>query len=122
MKTVLLSSHFRRRVCTVVGVVLAALAGQPALVAAQGVPTGPLAATYPVIVNVQGHLFDVFFTPGERVERGQLLAKVERADGSMYYISAPVAGRIAAARLATGNYLSARTVLTTVAVRSAPVQ
>ena len=121
MITLLLSARLHQRVGAVATLAILALVTQPANVAAQGVPIGPLATTYPVVVKAQGHLADIFFSPGERVKRGQLLAKVELANGSAYYVNAPVAGRVAAARLQPGYYLPARTVLTTVEVLSAPV-
>lgn len=71
----------------------------------------PAPATYPVQAPVHGHLVDVFFTAGDRVKRGQLLAKLERPDGTPTYLLAPVAGRIGPARQKLGEHLPAHTTL-----------
>lgn len=67
--------------------------------------------TYPVQAPVHGHLVDLFFTAGDRVKRGQLLAKLERPDGTPTYLLAPVAGRIGPARQKLGEHLPAHTTL-----------
>lgn len=71
----------------------------------------PAPATYLVQAPVHGHLVDVFFTAGDRVKRGQLLAKLERPDGTPTYLLAPVAGRIGPARQKLGEHLPAHTTL-----------
>jgi len=68
-------------------------------------------ATYPVQAPVHGHLVDLFFTAGDRVKRGQLLAKLERPDGTPTYLLAPVAGRIGPAQQKLGEHLPAHTTL-----------
>lgn len=76
------------------------------------VPPGhPSPATYPVQAAVHGHLVDLFFTAGDRVKRGQLLAKLERPDGMPTYLVAPVAGRIGLAQHKLGEHLPAHTTL-----------
>jgi pyruvate/2-oxoglutarate dehydrogenase complex dihydrolipoamide acyltransferase (E2) component len=54
----------------------------------------------------RGHLSNVFFMAGERVKRGQLLAKLERPYGTPAYLIAPVAGRIGPALLTLDEYLA----------------
>lgn len=71
----------------------------------------PGLTTYPVQAPVHGHLVDLFFTAGDRVKRGQLLAKLERPDGTPTYLLAPVAGRIGPARQKLGEHLPAHTTL-----------
>jgi len=71
----------------------------------------PAPTTYPVQAPVHGHLVDLFFTAGDRVKRGQLLAKLERPDGTPTYLLAPVAGRIGPARQKLGEHLPAHTTL-----------
>ena len=71
----------------------------------------PDPAAYPVQAPVHGHLVDLFFTAGDRVKRGQLLAKLERPDGTPTYLVAPVAGRIGPARQKLGEHLPAHTTL-----------
>jgi biotin carboxyl carrier protein len=87
------------------------------LVAAQGPATVPATTAYPVLINASGHLTDLFFTSGQCVRKGQVLAKIERQDGTLYYISAPVAGRITASRLVLdGAYLPIHAVLATLEI------
>jgi biotin carboxyl carrier protein len=74
-------------------------------------PVRPAPATYSVQAPVHGHLVDLFFTAGDRVKRGQLLAKLERPDGTPTYLVAPVAGRIGPARQKLGEHLPAHTTL-----------
>lgn len=74
-------------------------------------PVRPAPVTYPVQAPVHGHLVDLFFTAGDRVKRGQLLAKLERPDGTPTYLVAPVAGRIGPARQKLGEHLPAHTTL-----------
>jgi predicted deacylase len=71
----------------------------------------PGPATYPVQAPVHGHLVDLFFTAGDRVKRGQVLAKLERPDGTPTYFLAPVAGRIGPALQRLGEHLPAHTTL-----------
>ena len=71
----------------------------------------PAPATYPVQAPVHGHLVDLFFTAGDQVKRGLLLAKLERPDGTPTYLIAPVAGRIGPARQKLGEHLPAHTTL-----------
>jgi pyruvate/2-oxoglutarate dehydrogenase complex dihydrolipoamide acyltransferase (E2) component len=83
-------------------------ARQIAVPAPLGQP-GPV--TYPVQAPVHGHLVDLFFTAGDRVKRGQVLAKLKRPDGTPTYFLAPVAGRIGPAQQKLGEHLPAHTTL-----------
>jgi multidrug efflux pump subunit AcrA (membrane-fusion protein) len=88
-------------------------------VLARQAPVQPVRVTpkiHPVQTPASGHLTDVFFTAGDRVKRGQLLAKLERRDGTPTYLLAPVAGRIGPTRLQTGYYLAAHTTLAMIEV------
>jgi hypothetical protein len=120
MNTHLLGKYCRQTTA-LLGAVWLALVGLPHFAAAQGPPTALAATAYPVLINASGHLTDLFFIAGEYVRQGQVLAKVERPDGSPYYISAPVAGRITASQLTLdGHYLPIHTLLATVKVRCRP--
>jgi biotin carboxyl carrier protein len=97
------------------------LSGRPQYMLAQAALSSPLAVTaYPVVLPAQGSLASVFVTPGERVKRGQLLAKLERPNGGAFYVSAPVAGRVTAVRIPAGRIFPAHTILATVEVGDKP--
>jgi biotin carboxyl carrier protein len=97
------------------------LSGRPQYLLAQATHSSPPAVTaYPVVLPARGSLANVFFTPGERVKRGQLLAKLERPNGGAFYVSAPVAGRVTAARIPAGSIFPAHTILATVEVGDKP--
>ena len=81
----------------------------------------PFEQHYAVLTNATGHLTDLFFTAGQCVHQGQILAKLERPDGSPYYIISPVTGRITASRLMLGGaYLPRHTVLATMDITRHP--
>jgi multidrug resistance efflux pump len=97
------------------------LSGRPQYLLAQATPSSPPAVTaYPVVLPVRGSLASLFVTPGERVKRGQLLAKLEWANGGVFYVSAPVAGRVTAVRIPAGRIFPAHTILATVEVGDKP--
>ena len=79
------------------------------LVTVQPMQTASAAGT--VKAPARGYLTDIFFTEGDRVKRGQLLAKLARPDGTPTYLMAPVAGRIGPARLQLGEYMAAYSTL-----------
>jgi multidrug resistance efflux pump len=118
MKNYLPGKYFRLRAAALLGAAWLVLVSPPHDVAAQ-VPAASLTSpAYPVLINATGHLTDLFFMAGQCVHRGQILAKMERPDGSPYYILSPVTGRITASRLMLGGaYLPMHTLLATVDVR-----
>lgn len=70
----------------------------------------------PVVAGVKGHVLQLFFTPGQHVQAGQLLAKVseETAGSSRYLVSfvvAPANGTMTEAHLQSGDFHHAHTVL-----------
>jgi hypothetical protein len=70
----------------------------------------------PIMAGVKGHVLQLFFTPGQHVQAGQLLAKVseETAGSSRYIISfvvAPTDGVMAETHLQNGDFHHAHTVL-----------
>lgn len=83
-------------------------------------PGQPADATYPVQAPVHGHLVDLFFTAGDWVKRGKLLAKLERPDGTPTYLVAPVAGRIGPAHQQLGDHLPAHTTLAVLETAATP--
>lgn len=104
---------FAGRAGTLPGLLLAGLLAGPSPAQAAQVPviqTIP-ATTHAVQALRRGSLVDIFFTAGERVKRGQILAKLERSDGSPDYLLAPVAGRISPPHQHLGETLGAHSVL-----------
>ena len=70
----------------------------------------------PIMAGVKGHVLQLFFTPGQHVQAGQLLAKVsEETPGSSRYIIsfvvAPTDGIMAETHLQNGDFHHAHTVL-----------
>lgn len=73
--------------------------------------TPSVTVTQPVQAPASGRLTDLFFTAGERVQRGQILAKLLRSDGSPAYLLAPSPGRIGAAQQHLGDWLAVHATL-----------
>jgi len=70
----------------------------------------------PIMAGVKGHVLQLFFTPGQHVQAGQLLAKVseETAGSSRYIVSfvvAPANGVMTETYLQSGDFHHAHTVL-----------
>ncbi|MBO0357997.1 biotin/lipoyl-binding protein [Hymenobacter sp. BT186] len=70
----------------------------------------------PITAGVKGHVLQLFFTPGQHVQAGQLLAKVseETAGSSRYIVSfvvAPTNGVMTENHLQHGDFHHAHTVL-----------
>jgi biotin carboxyl carrier protein len=84
---------------------------------AQHFPTTTATQAVPVQVPMRGWLTAIFFTAGERVKRGQLLAKMMRADaGGPAYLLAPAAGRIGPAQQQVGESVAAHATLAVIEI------
>ena len=92
------------------------LAGQSLPLLAQAAPA---ASIIPVALPQRGNVAALFVTTGERVRRGQLLAKLEQPNGQFFYVSAPASGRVTWVALPSQRPLPAHTVLATVATAAA---
>jgi Na+-translocating ferredoxin:NAD+ oxidoreductase RnfC subunit len=67
--------------------------------------------THPLRASKRGSLVDIFFSTGDRVKQGQILAKLEGPDGHPIYLLAPVVGHIGPALRHLGETLAAHATL-----------